>query len=171
MSATCVVGSALCQHRGVKRARPLTTVVVLIAILLGTGIWWVFFRGPSSSDCAPVRELLSFNKTQIEALNAKTHVPEAGSYEAATEPSGLDYRDWSDGLADRAAKVTAPDLAGPARDAAQTADRLVRARLDYDAQSARTAPGATAPAAAMVVTAFNDQFEAQVRQLATTCPL
>jgi len=54
---------------------------------------------------------------------------------------------------------------------AQTADRLVRARLDYDAQAARTAPGAAAPASAMVVTAFNDQFEQQVRSLLQTCPL
>jgi hypothetical protein len=150
--------------------KPLTTVVVLVAVAIGTGIWWVFFRGPSSADCAPVRELLSFNKTQIEALNAKTHVPEAGSYEAATGPSEFDYRAWADGLTDRAAKVTAADLTGPASDRAQTADRLVRARIDFDVQSKHTAPGAAAPPAAMAVTAFNDQFEAQVKQLATTCP-
>lgn len=150
--------------------RPLTTVVVLVAILVGTGIWWVFFRGPSSAECAPVRELLSFNKTQIEAMNAKTHVPEAGSYEKATEPSESDYRNWADGLADRAAKVSAADLTGPAIDMAQTADRLARARIDFDAQSAHTAPGAAMPPAAMAVTLFNNQFEAQVKALATTCP-
>jgi hypothetical protein len=149
--------------------RPLTTVVVLVAILLGTGIWWVFFRGPSSADCAQVRELLSFNKTQIDAMNAKTHEPDAGSKEAATEPSELDYRAWADGLADRAAKVTTADLVGPSRDVAQTADRLVRARVDLDAQSEHTAPGAAAPPAAMVVTALYDQFQAQISQLATTC--
>ena len=151
--------------------RPLTTVVVLVAILIGTGVWWVFFRGPSSSDCAPVRELLSFNRTQIERLNAKTHEPEPGSYGSETLPSELDYRDWTDGLADRASKVSNPDLAAPARDMAQTADRLVRARLDYDAQAARTAPAAAAPASATVVKACNDQFEAQVRGLLQTCPL
>ena len=151
--------------------RPLTTVVVLVAILIGTGVWWVFFRGPSSSDCAPVRELLSFNRTQIERLNAKTHEPEPGSYGSETLPSELDYRDWTDGLADRASKVSNPDLAAPARNMAQTADRLVRARLDYDAQAARTAPGAAAPASAMVVKAFNDQFEGEVRGLLQTCPL
>ena len=151
--------------------RPLTTVVVLVAILIGTGVWWVFFRGPSSSDCAPVRELLSFNRTQIERLNAKTREPEPGSYGSETLPSELDYRDWTDGLADRASKVSNPDLAAPARDMAQTADRLVRARLDYDAQAARTAPGAAAPASAMVVKAFNDQFEGEVRGLLQTCPL
>ncbi|WP_142270956.1 hypothetical protein [Mycobacterium sp. AT1] len=152
-----------------KRVRPLTTVVVVVAVLIGSAIWWMFFRGPSSSDCAPVREMLAFNKSEIDALNAKTHVPEPGSSEAATDPSELDYRAWVDGLTDRAAKVTAPELAGPAKETAETADRLVRARLDFDAQSARTAPGAVAPASAMIVAAFNDQFEAQVTQLTKTC--
>lgn len=150
--------------------RPLTTVVVLVAIAVGSGVWWVFFRGPSSADCAPVREMLSFNRTQIDAMNAKTKVPEPGSYETATDPSESDYRAWAEGLADRAAKVTAPDLAGQARDAAQTVDRLVGARIDYDAQSKRTAPGGAPPPVGMAVIAFNDQFEAQVKQLATTCP-
>jgi hypothetical protein len=150
--------------------RPLTTVVVVLAFAVAGGVWWVFFRGPSSADCAPVRELLSFNRTQIDAMNAKTHVPAAGSYEAETEPSDADYRAWVDGLTDRAAKVTAADLAGPAKEVAQTAERLVRAKLDYDAQSKRTAPGAGTPPAAMAVGAFNEQMEAQVKQLATTCP-
>ena len=148
----------------------MTTVVALVVILLGAGIWWVFFRGPSSADCAPVRDLLSFNKTQIDAMNAKTHVPEAGSYQTATEPSELDYRTWANGLTDRAAKVTAKDLAGQASDTAQTVDLLVNARLDFDAQAKHTAPGSAMPPAGMAVTALNDQFEAQVKRLATACP-
>ena len=80
------VPARLCQHRVMKRVRPLTTVVVTVALLIGTGIWWFFFRGPSSSDCAPVRELLAYNRSQIDGLNAKTHVPAEGSYEAATDP-------------------------------------------------------------------------------------
>jgi hypothetical protein len=151
-----------------RRVKPLTTVVVLVAFVIGGGIWWLFFRGPSSSDCAPVRELLSFNKTQIDAMNAKTHVPDAGSYEKATEPSATDYRGWADGLADRAAK--AADLTEPATELAQTADRLVRARIDFDEQSAHTAPGAAMPPAAMAVKAFNDQYEAEVKALAIRCP-
>jgi hypothetical protein len=152
--------------------KPLTTVILLVAVLVGGGIWWVFFRDVrSSADCAPVRELLSFNKTQIEALNAKTHVPEEGSYEAATEPSDIEYRAWANGLSDRAAKVTADGLADQARELAKTADRLVEARIDFNAQSEGTAPGsAPQQAAAMMVTAFNDQYEAQVSQLAKVCP-
>jgi hypothetical protein len=147
-------------------------VVVLVAVLVGGGIWWVFFRDQrSSADCAPVRELLAFNTTQIEALNAKTHFPEEGSYEAATQPSDLDYRAWSDGLSDRAAKVTAEGLADPARELAKTAHRLVEARIDFNAQSAASAPGSAGrQASAMMVTAFNDQYEAQVSQLAGACP-
>jgi hypothetical protein len=148
----------------------LTTVVVLVAIVIGGGIWWLFFRGPSSADCAPVREMLSFNKTQIDAMNAKTHVPAKGSYEAATEPSDLDYRSWADGLADRASKVTDPDLAKQASDLARTANWLVGARLDFNQQAAHTAPGAPEPPAGMAVTAFNDQYEAQIKQLLTACP-
>jgi hypothetical protein len=147
----------------------LTTVVVLVALLVGGGIWWLFFRGPSSSDCAPVRELLSYNKTQVDAMNAKTHVPADGSYEAETEPSDMDYRSWADGLADRAAKVTAKDLSTQAAELARTADWLVRARLDFKAQSAHTAPGGAAPPAAMAVKTFNDQYEVQVKRLATEC--
>jgi hypothetical protein len=153
----------------VKRVKPLTTVVVLVAAVVATAVYWLFFRGPSSAECAPVRELLSFNRTQIDALNAKTHDPAPGSYEAATEPSAFDYRAWSDGLTDRAAKVTSADLKGPAADMARTANWLVQAKIDFDVQAKHTAPGAAMPPAGMAVKAFNDQFEAEVKALATKC--
>ena len=153
-----------------KRVRPLTTVVVVVAFAVGGGIWWLFFRGPSSAECAPVREMLSFNKTQVDAMNAKTHEPAPGSFEGATEPSVLDYRAWADGLTDRAAKVTATDLSGQAKATADTAERLVQARVDFNAQAERTAPGAAMPPAGVAVQLFNDQFEAQVKQLREACP-
>jgi hypothetical protein len=145
---------------------------MLVAILVGGGIWWLFFRDErSSAECEPVRELLSFNKTQVDALNAKTHDPAEGSHEAATQPSDIDYRAWADGLTDRAAKVTADGLADQARDLAKTAHRLVEARIDFNAKSAETAPGsAPRQAAAMMVSAFNDQYEAEVSQLVKACP-
>jgi hypothetical protein len=141
---------------------------VLVVVTLGV-LAWEYFSGPSSSDCAPVRELLSYNKTQIDALNAKTHIPAEGSFESSTQPSDLDYRNWADGLADRAAKVSAPDLAAQSKEMAETADRLIRARIDLNVQSDATAPGAPAPPAAMAVTAFNRDFEAQVSRLTKAC--
>jgi hypothetical protein len=147
-----------------------TVVAVAVALIAG-GIWWGFFRDShSSADCAPVRELLTFNKSQVDALNAKTHIPAEGSHEAATGPSDLDYRAWSYGIGDRAEKVTAAGLSDRARDVAHTVDRLVEAKIDFDAQEKRTAPGAEQPAVAMVVSAFNDQYEAQIAGLAKECP-
>lgn len=144
-------------------------MIVLVGILIGGGIYWLFFRGPSSAECAPVREFLAYNKTEVDALNAKTHIPEEGSYGSATTPSELDYRTWVDGLTDRAAKVTDPELAGQTKAAVETAERLVRAQVDFDAQSQKIAPGAPLPPSGMLVVAFNEQYQAQISQLAATC--
>jgi len=160
----------LCKHRCMRRRRPFG-ITVLAVVLVAVGVLvWNHFSGPSSSDCAPVRELLEFNKTQVDAMNAKTHVPEKGSYEAATEPSDLDYENWGAGLADRAAKVTAPELADRAKELAQTADRLVRARIELSAQEKATAPGTPPPPVAMAVSALYDQFQAEIGQLSQSCP-
>ncbi|MBO0681058.1 hypothetical protein JRC04_26625 [Mycolicibacterium sp. S2-37] len=139
------------------RGRPLGTVVVLVVGLVAVAVWWTFFRGPSSQDCAPVRDLLAYNKSQVDAMNAKT------------EPGDLDFRGWADGLADRAAAVTEPELADRSKEVAQTVDRLVRARADLDAHSQPIAPGAGPPPAAMVVAGLNQQYEAQIARLAEAC--
>ena len=149
------------------RRRPVGITVLAVVLIAVVSLAWSYFSGPSSDDCAPVRELLAFNKTQTESLNAKTHTPEQGSYEEATEPSELDYRTWADGLADRAAKVTASELADQAQRLSQTGDRLVRARVDLNAQT--TAPGAGPPPAAMAVMGLYDQFETQLGELTASC--
>jgi hypothetical protein len=151
------------------RRRPVGITVLAVVIIAVVSLAWSYFSGPSSSDCAPVREMLSFNKTQSDAMNAKTHIPEPGSGEKATEPSDLDYQNWADGLADRAAKVSAPELADQARAAAQTANRLIRARIDFNAQKEAIAPGGPPPPVGMVVTSFYDQFQAEIGQLSKSC--
>jgi hypothetical protein len=177
--SNCRLHPGLCQHRGVHRLKPFTTVIVTLTMMAVFGVWWLFstptspgrlFVFGSPPGCGPVQEMLSYNRTEIEKLNAKTSDPALGSFEKATKPSEMDYRAWVDGLTDRAAKVTDPDLAGPAKEAAATASRLVQAQIDFDEQSARTAPGAQQPAVAMVVTAFNDQYRVQISQLAKSCP-
>lgn len=160
----------LCKHRGMWRRRPVGVTVLAVAVIAVVALAWNYFSGPSSSDCAPVRELLAFNKTQTELLNSKTHIPEPGSYQEMTEPSDLDYRNWSDGLADRAARVTEPELAAKAKDLADTANRLVSARIDMNAKTKSTAPGAPPPPVAMAVAAFYEQFQGQVGQLSQACP-
>jgi hypothetical protein len=153
----------------VWRLRRFQFTLLAVVVAVVGAVAWHFFSGPSSKDCAPVHELLSFNKTQIDYLNSKTHIPDKGSFEQETEPSDLDYRNWRDGIDDRAAKVTAQDLAPAAKELAQTADRLVEARIQLSAAEQGTAPGAPAPPVAMLVSALYDQYQAEVGQLAKTC--
>src|SRR6476620_8663683 len=94
VAATLIVLSAVCNHRSMWRRRPFGITVLAVVIIAAVALAWNYFAGPSSTDCAPVRELLAFNKTQTDSLNAKTHIPEEGSTEQATEPSELDYRAW-----------------------------------------------------------------------------
>lgn len=159
----------LCKHQSVWRMRRFKFTLLAVVAAVVAALLWNYFSGPSSSDCAPVRELLEFNKTQVDAMNAKTHEPEKGSYGEATEPSDLDYRNWGDGLADRARKVTAPELADRAKELSETTDRLVRARIELNAQTKATAPGAPPPPVAMAVTALYDQFQAEIGQLSQSC--
>jgi hypothetical protein len=153
----------------VERFKRFQFTLLALVVAVGGGLAWHFFSGPSAKDCAPVKELLSYNKTQIDYLNSKTHIPEKGSTEQATEPSDQDYRNWRDGIDDRAAKVTAQDFAQPAKDLAQTADRLVEARIQLSEAEAHTAPGAAEPPVAMLVSALYDQYQGQVEQLAKAC--
>ena len=161
-------GSNLCKHRCMWRRRPVGITVLAVAIIAAATLAWNYFSGPSSADCAPVRELLAFNRSQTDSLNAKTQFPEQGSSEEATEPSELDYRTWADGLIDRASKVTAPELLDQAKALAQTTDRLVRARVDLNDQT--TAPGAAPPPAALAVKGLYEEFEARLGQLSKSCP-
>jgi hypothetical protein len=144
------------------------TLLAVVVAVVG-GLAWHFFSGPSSKDCAPVRELLSFNKTQTDLLNSKTHIPEKGSTEQETQPSDLDFQNWSDGLSDRAAKVTAPDLAPVAKNLSDSANRMTSAMIEFNHQSKNTAPGAAPPPVGMAAEAFYNEFQGYVQQLSKAC--
>ena len=146
-------------------------IVAVTVVMVAGGFWWLHRQaGRSDADCAAVRELLAYNKAHVDELNAKTHVPEPGAPGSATDPSDLDYAEWADGIDDRANRVTAEGLAEGSRELAQTVRRLVRATADFNAQKQTFAPGAQPPGAAMLVVAFNEQYEAQVGTLTQMCP-
>ncbi len=79
------------------------------------------------------------------------------------------YQQWADGLAERAQKVTDPELAAQATQLAQLANQFViglpRMRADTEAR----APGAPAPAVVYEMSALNDQITAQSNQLSKAC--
>src|SRR4051794_41401144 len=92
------------------------TAVAVVAIVLS---YTVFDR--PSEECRPVKDLLDFNRAQAEHIESKTGdeqgVPTVGEDAA--------YQAWADGLAERAQKVTSPDLARTSTTVATLAGEFV----------------------------------------------
>lgn len=124
------------------------------------------FFGPSSEDCAPVKELLAFNRSQAEHIAAKAGDSE-GVPTVAEEGA---YQVWADGLAERAQNVAAPDLATKATQVANLANEFVGKFSTLRAQTDSRAPGAPAPPAAYEMAALNAQIVDNLNQLSSSCP-
>jgi hypothetical protein len=135
-------------------------VVVVVAVVLS---YTVFDR--PSEECRPVKELLDFNRSQGEHIASKTG-DEQGIPTAAEDAA---YQAWADGLADRAQKVTSPDLARTATTVASLANEFVGKLPVVRAQAAARAPGAPAPPAAYEMMALNARISENFDQLAKAC--
>src|SRR5437867_3772428 len=122
-------------------------VVVAVAALV---LRYTVFSGPSE-ECRPVKDLLDFNRSQAEQIASKTGdeqgVPTVGE-EAA-------YQAWADGMAERAQRVTSPELARTATTVATLANDFVGKLSLLRAQTQSLAPGAPAPPAAFEMAALN----------------
>jgi hypothetical protein len=136
-------------------------VVVAVAALV---LRYTVFDRPSE-ECRPVKELLDFNRSQGEHIASKT-ADEHGIPTAAEDPA---YQAWADGLADRAQKVTAPDLARTATTVASLANEFVGKLSVVRAQAAARAPGAPAPPAAYEMMALNARISENFDELAKAC--
>ena len=77
------------------------------------------------------------------------------------------YTAWADGLADRAGKVTAPNLAQPAVELATLANKFV-GKLEL-ISSTPHAPGAPPPPEYYELTIINDQINEDIAQLKKAC--
>jgi hypothetical protein len=111
-------------------------VVITVAAL---ALSYVFNQ--PSEECQPVKELLDFNRAQGEHISAK-----AGDEQGVpTATEDIAYQAWADGLAERAQKVTSPDLARTSTEVASLANEFV-GNLSHSnrcpgAGSARSASG------------------------------
>ena len=136
------------------------TAVAVVAIVLS---YTVFDR--PSEECRPVKDLLDFNRSQAEHIASKTGdeqgVPTVGE-EAA-------YQAWADGMAERAQKVTSPDLARTATTVATLANDFVGELPVLRAQAQARAPGAPAPPAAFEMAALNARISDNLNELAKAC--
>ncbi len=136
-------------------------VVVAAAALV---LRYTVFGGPSE-ECRPVKDLLDFSRSQAQHIASKTGdeqgVPSAGEDAA--------YQAWADGMAERAQKVTSPDLARTATTVATLANDFVGKLPVLRAQTESRAPGAPAPPAAFELAALNARISDNLAQLSKAC--
>jgi hypothetical protein len=137
-------------------------VVVVVAVALG--LRYTVFDRPSE-ECRPVKELLDFNRAQGEHIASKTDDSQ-GIPTAAEETA---YQAWADGMAERAQKVTAPDLARTATTVAALANEFVGQMSLLRTQADTRAPGAPAPPAAYEMAALNARISENLDQLSKAC--
>ncbi|HEX9498439.1 MAG TPA: hypothetical protein VF926_08705, partial [Mycobacterium sp.] len=93
--------------------------VAVIAAVAAVLSYTVFDR--PSEGCRPVVDLLDFNRSQAEHMASKTG-DEQGIPSVADDAA---YQAWADGLAERAQKVTSPDLAQTSATVAKLANEFV----------------------------------------------
>ena len=146
------------------RRRPprwfLTISVVVVAA--GIAIWTTFFD-KAPEKCKPVIDLLNFNKSQAALIDSK------GGTGTPTLAEDALYQQWADGLAERAQKVTDPELAAQATQLAQLANQFVAGLPRVRAETETRAPGAPPPAVVYQLSALSDQITAQTNQLSQAC--
>jgi hypothetical protein len=140
-------------------------IVVAIAAVgvLALSHFGVF--GESSEECAPVKELLAFNKSQGEQIASKTG--DAEGIPSVAEVSA--YQNWADGLAERAQNVHEPNLARDATQLASLAGEFVGKFSDLRTEAMSRAPGAPAPPAMYQMDVLNSQIADSLKKLSDAC--
>jgi hypothetical protein len=138
-------------------------VVALSAVALGLSQTNLF--GRSSEECGPVKDLLDFSRSQSEQIESK--FGDAEGVPSAAED--VAYQAWADGLAERAGKVTAPDLAATSTQVAYLANEFVAKLPEVRAQAGARAPGAPAPPAVFETMALNTQIVEKLKELSDAC--
>ncbi|MGV0790537.1 hypothetical protein [Mycolicibacterium sp. XJ1819] len=133
-------------------------VAVVAVVALGYSI----LRQPPE-ECGPVQDLLDFNRSQGELIGSK------GGDGLVSEAEETAYREWADGLAERAHQVDNPDLAGTSAQVADLADQFVDKLHRLRAETQARAPGAPAPPVLYEMSALNDQISHKLAELADAC--
>jgi hypothetical protein len=139
----------------------IAVAVVAVGALV---LRYTVFAGPSE-ECRPVKDLLDFNRSQGEQIASKTG--DAQGIPTVAEESA--YQAWADGMAERAQKVTSPDLARTATTVASLANEFVGKLSVVRAQADSRAPGAPAPPAVYEMAALNARISNSLEELAKAC--
>jgi hypothetical protein len=125
---------------------------------------YTVFDGPSE-ECRPVKDLLDYNHSQAKQIASK--FPDAQGIPTVAEETA--YQAWADGMAERAQKVSSPDLARTATTVASLANEFVGEFSILRAQTGARAPGAPPPPAAFEMAGLNARISTSLDELAKAC--
>jgi len=139
----------------------IAVAVVAVAALV---LRYTVFAGPSE-ECRPVKDLLDFNRSQGAQIASKTG--DAKGIPTVAEEAA--YQAWADGMAERAQKVSSPDLARTATTVATLANDFVGKLALARSQTDSRAPGAPAPPAVYEMAALNARISNGLDELAKAC--
>ncbi|OBK43307.1 hypothetical protein [Mycobacterium kubicae] len=143
----------------------------LFAVLLTAGIVETWLIHSESEPCRRVRALIDFNSSQQKHLHELTNFPPAGSSDEPTVPTDADYQAWADGMQQRAAKVTTPQLAPHAQRAAELANKSLAISKQLNAEmDARPFLDRSLPPSATAFMKLNEEFVGELRALDRACP-
>jgi hypothetical protein len=144
-----------------RRPRWVLTITVVV-IAVGVAVWSKWFDGPPEK-CKPVIDFLDFSRSQAAKIDSK------GNEGVPTVAEDTAYKDWADGLAERAQKVTDPGLAAQVTEVAQLANQFVSGLPTLRAQVQGRAPGAPAPPQVYEMLLLNDRIVAKLGELRKAC--
>jgi hypothetical protein len=137
-------------------------VVALVAFVLSETVF-----GRTSEACKPVVEMLEYNSEQGRLIASKTDDSDNAALPSVAEDTV--YQQWADGMAQRAERVSDPNLANTAIQVADLTSQFVTKLPAARAAAQSRAPGAPAPPVVFEMSVLNQRIEEGLGQLAKAC--
>ena len=141
-----------------------TLIALVIALVIGGYSW---FTSKGSEECKPVRDMLEFSQKQGQLISSKSSDSDQG---VPTVAEDTVYQQWADGMAQRAEKVTDPELAQKAVDLADLTTQFVTKLPRMRSEAENRAPGAPTPPVAFEMAVLNQKITDRTEELAKACP-
>ncbi|OBK79431.1 hypothetical protein [Mycobacterium sp. 1164985.4] len=139
-------------------------VAIAVVVIVAVAFVYSQLQKPPE-ECGPVLDLLEFNKQQGDLISSKSE----GAEGPPTQAEELAYRQWADGLAERARNVDAPELRFTAVQVADLAGQFVEKMPQARAATESRAPGAPAPQIYYEMSALDTQIRRKLAELSKAC--
>ncbi|KUI41121.1 hypothetical protein AU197_00775 [Mycobacterium sp. IS-1590] len=139
-------------------------VAIIVVVIAIVALVYSQLQQPPQ-ECRPVLDFLDYNTQQNELISAKSEGAE-GPPTAAEE---IAYREWADGLSERARKIDTPELRFTAVEVADLAGLFVQKLPQARAETQNRAPGAPAPEVYYEMSALDNQLRRKLAELSEAC--